>query len=193
MSTYQDSTLHVPPIQPNINPAQPSYLYLIAAGSHHVKIGISDNPSARLRELQTAHYERLQLTCTVECKDRTSAFALEKALHKWYAECRSSNEWFEIDPQSVLDQIKLMALFASVVTIEPPDLRQLYEQATLIKQLAEAGNASLELLHEAIIDSVVREYPQCEGMSAAEITAMLKLDGITDIDAALEKEANRGS
>lgn len=181
MSTYQDSTLHVSPMQPNVNPPLPSYLYLIAAGNHHVKIGISDNPNARLRELQTAHYERLTLMCTVQCKDRAGAFALERALHKWYAERRSSNEWFEIDPESVIDQIKLMALFASVVTIEPPDLQQLYEQAKIIKDLADVGNASMELLREAIIDSVVREYPQCEGMTGDEIIAMFE-------QAALAKE-----
>lgn len=68
-------------------------VYLIAASTGHIKIGIAQNVSARLRGLQNAHGEPLALLA--EC---AGGRALEQRLHKTLATYRLKGEWFRRGP-----------------------------------------------------------------------------------------------
>lgn len=98
---------------------QSTYVYFIAAGSTPIKIGVSNDPAARLRDLQTAHYQKLHLLYTIECADRAQAFELETAFHRWYDEAHIQNEWYGISPKKIADDIHLLiTLGQSIVGAE---------------------------------------------------------------------------
>jgi hypothetical protein len=68
-------------------------VYFIRAGeSGPVKIGIADDVSARLRELQTAHHESLLVVRTVD-----GAQDLEAAFHAAFRDRHIRGEWFSWD------------------------------------------------------------------------------------------------
>jgi hypothetical protein len=63
-----------------------------------VKVGISNNVSARLRGLQTACPYPLQLVHAFLAPDRTIAKSVESAFHHVLREHRTSGEWFDLHP-----------------------------------------------------------------------------------------------
>ena len=70
------------------------FVYLIEnTHNHYTKIGVSTNPSRRLRQLQTGNDSILQLIGTIKVED---AFKVEKLLHKSYTQKRVYGEWFAI-------------------------------------------------------------------------------------------------
>lgn len=72
------------------------YVYLIwQNGTSLYKIGKANNPSDRLKRLQTGHSGKLFLIAQMECED---AFRKEAYLHMKYEECRANGEWFNIPP-----------------------------------------------------------------------------------------------
>lgn len=81
-----------------------SYVYLITSGKA-VKIGIADDPYKRLSNLQTAHHEYLRICCTFLCKDRKTAAKLEEILHARYAPKRLRGEWFNLNPNAIVDDV----------------------------------------------------------------------------------------
>jgi hypothetical protein len=81
-----------------------SYVYLIA-NSKAVKIGIADDPYKRLSGLQTAHHEHLRICCTFQCENRISATRLEGLLHSRYASKRLRGEWFNLNPNAIIDDV----------------------------------------------------------------------------------------
>lgn len=68
-----------------------SYVYFIRAGlSGPVKIGYSKNPFRRLIELQSGNADKLRLLAI-----HPGGAGLEKSLHRYFADCRALNEWFD--------------------------------------------------------------------------------------------------
>lgn len=67
-------------------------LYLITDGNA-LKIGISDHPSKRLKQLQTGHPKPLKLLFSIETE---KARSIEAHLHKILSHSRSyhAREWF---------------------------------------------------------------------------------------------------
>lgn len=96
--------------------AMTTYVYFISAGYSPIKIGISDNPKTRLSELQTAHYEQLKLLFTIECETRDLAFKVEKAFHRWYGDAKLINEWFNVAPRKIHDDIQLLVSLGKSIT-----------------------------------------------------------------------------
>lgn len=72
-------------------PDSSSYIYFIQAGvSGPVKIGVSNDPFSRLRQLQTGNVENLRILAI-----HPGDLELEKALHRYFQPHRLKNEWFE--------------------------------------------------------------------------------------------------
>lgn len=94
-----------------------TYVYFISAGSTPIKIGVSNDPMARLLDLQTAHYQKLNLLYTLECRDRAQAFELENAFHRWYDDVHIRNEWFNLTPKKIAADIELMRALAAAVSV----------------------------------------------------------------------------
>jgi len=95
-----------------------TFVYFISAGSSPIKIGVATDPSARMRDLQTAHYQQLHLLYTIACASREHAFELEKAFHRWYDDVQIRNEWFNLTPQKIGDDINLLMSLSQGVTYE---------------------------------------------------------------------------
>lgn len=73
-----------------------TYVYFIQAGKGHIKIGVSKDPEARLRELQVgASGRELVLLATLPFRSREEAFEMEKYLHAELAKFRINGEWFK--------------------------------------------------------------------------------------------------
>lgn len=93
-------------------------IYFIRAHDGPVKIGYSRDPRARLKALQTSHYERLRIIVDVEGDP-----GLENSLHAHFAHKRLSGEWFDLsnhDIAKVIDSI-LTGVFAYEPEPEPED------------------------------------------------------------------------
>ena len=78
---------------------QPQYIYLIQKNTESIyKIGISDNPLKRLKQLQTGNSARLHLIKVFAVKD---ARAIEKRLHRllMFHRCSPRGEWFNLSEE----------------------------------------------------------------------------------------------
>lgn len=81
-----------------------AYVYIIQAGNKNrapIKIGVSDDPFKRLKQLQTGNAELLRLLMTFECDDKQHAFTLEKTLHEMLSNESVLNEWFSCNKNQV--------------------------------------------------------------------------------------------
>ncbi|MER7115447.1 GIY-YIG nuclease family protein [Saccharomonospora azurea] len=90
----------IPP--PTPQPERPTYVYVIAyEGTDRIKIGISKNVSARLRELQLSSPYKL----TVRWQG-IGSWEIEQRLHTRFREYHSHSEWFDFtghpDPVSAI-------------------------------------------------------------------------------------------
>lgn len=76
------------------------YVYFIS-NSNYIKIGFSKDPNKRLKQLQTASSDKLEILYTIDnCTKDTESY-----LHKYFSKqyCKSG-EWYDYD--MVLDWIK---------------------------------------------------------------------------------------
>ncbi|MCP5076829.1 MAG: GIY-YIG nuclease family protein [Psychromonas sp.] len=88
------------------------YVYLIQSGTSRkapVKIGMSDNPEKRIKQLQTGNPEMLRLIMSIKCNSREHAYNLESTLHTLMAKKSIINEWFFLDKRSVLSTLNRIA------------------------------------------------------------------------------------
>ena len=84
-------------------------LYLIQdCSSELVKIGISNNPQKRLRQLQTGTGNQLKLLQTYKTENDRH---WEKRIHKMFWQNRKKGEWFALNPLNaylvLLDELLL--------------------------------------------------------------------------------------
>jgi len=88
------------------------YVYLIQSGIDRkapVKIGMSDSPEKRIKQLQTGNPEVLRLIMSIKCNSRDHAYRLESTLHTMMAKKSIINEWFFLDEKSVLSTLNRIA------------------------------------------------------------------------------------
>ena len=119
---------------PPVSNPQPTFVYFISSGATPIKIGVSHDPIQRLAELQTAHYQKLSLLYAIECKERWQALELESAFHRWYDDVHIRNEWFNLNPKRIADDIRLLTTLAhSVVSatqhVATPELERMEARA----------------------------------------------------------------
>ena len=77
-------------------PPRPSYVYFITDGDY-VKIGKSENPNARLTEVQCGNPHELKIAHKIMCNNSESAFDLERHLQSKYWDFHVRGEWFRAD------------------------------------------------------------------------------------------------
>lgn len=73
------------------------FIYVIS-NSRSYKIGASKHPKKRLKELQTASDEKLELIYTFKSK---FGIKLEKAIQRFLRSYIKNGEWFEIDIEKI--------------------------------------------------------------------------------------------
>lgn len=78
------------------------FLYVIAASpAGPVKLGVSNDPERRLRQLQTGHAERLHLFHT-EPVDSERSRLFERLLHRDINHHRQHGEWFRLTAEAAI-------------------------------------------------------------------------------------------
>lgn len=84
-----------------------SFLYVIKSksSSTEVKIGFSDDPEARLKQLQTGHPEPLEVIYR-EGVDSSKVRYLERIIHQVNKSRRLKGEWFLLSPQDAILEVK---------------------------------------------------------------------------------------
>jgi hypothetical protein len=68
-------------------------VYFISDGTA-IKIGVSTDPSRRVKGLQTSHHRQLQVLATIP-----GGYEKEAELHGIFASTRLAGEWFEDTPE----------------------------------------------------------------------------------------------
>ena len=63
-----------------------------------VKIGISNNPIVRLRELQTGSPHKLIILRSLLCRNWPDAADIERKMHAELSRFCEDGEWFNVDP-----------------------------------------------------------------------------------------------
>lgn len=72
----------------------PGYVYMIYAAEVGLfKIGVTKDPQARLKALQNASPDKLELVWSVPAMD---TLAVEKKLHRYFAQRHHHGEWFRL-------------------------------------------------------------------------------------------------
>ena len=66
-----------------------------------VKVGVSNNPWARLYDLQAGSFVKLELAYVTPVIDRTMAFTVERRIHEKFEADRIHREWFRLRPGDV--------------------------------------------------------------------------------------------
>lgn len=85
-----------------------NYIYMIGNNLGAVKVGVSNNPSRRVKQLQTANQDKLSLLFQEEFEcSRHHVLQVEKLVHKDLARIcnKKSGEWFSIIPEQI-EQVK---------------------------------------------------------------------------------------
>src|SRR5688572_30552615 len=83
--------------------------------SQPVKIGVSDTPVLRLRELQTGSPHPLVIVRAFRCPSRPVANEIEKDMHRRLKEDCENGEWFNIDP---IQAVVCLALLTEAIAGE---------------------------------------------------------------------------
>lgn len=79
---------------------QATYLYLIRkGGTDHYKIGISTNPDGRLKSLQSANPDKLDLVAYCV---HDNAYEVEQSIHEILSDKRLNCEWFELESEMIV-------------------------------------------------------------------------------------------
>jgi len=88
-------------------------VYIIGSESGPIKIGISDKPEKRVKQLQTGNPNKLSLIHTEEIEDNL-AESIELEIHKNLKLKKTVGEWFNIS----ITEAKLEIDFAIIKNIE---------------------------------------------------------------------------
>lgn len=82
-------------------------IYIVTnLGSFKSKIGISSNPKARLRNMQTGSPEVLYLVYQSRPVSRSMAAEAERMVHAHLAEWRLHGEWFDLPDDLCVEPIE---------------------------------------------------------------------------------------
>lgn len=89
----------------------PAFVYVITAANGLVKVGVTQNPTKRLAQLQTATHHRLEIYAT-EPIDGQDPYAAERDAHRLLQRHRVRGEWFDCHPEAALAAIRKAAFWA---------------------------------------------------------------------------------
>jgi len=88
-------------------------VYIAESGKYY-KIGVSDDPVARIKQLNTASPKSVKLLMQFE---PNSPYAVEKNLHTFFDYCRRNGEWFEVNKEYIFFMYHIAKEFGIEKTI----------------------------------------------------------------------------
>lgn len=86
-----------------------SYIYIIGTNQPPYKIGITINPEQRLRSLQTGFPYPLKILYLEKCLINEYK-QLEKEIHNTLSYKRTKGEWFNLDLDQAIHEIKFVII-----------------------------------------------------------------------------------
>lgn len=86
-----------------------SYLYIIGSDQPPYKVGISKNPDARLKALQTGHPYPLKIHHRIETPANRTKL-LETAIHRNLKHNRQTGEWFDLPLERLLLEVEFVMI-----------------------------------------------------------------------------------
>lgn len=96
------------------------------------KIGLSANPSRRLKQVQATQSDRIVLVCQFGFLTRDHARSVEKEFHRNCSGFRLEGEWFDMPPSDAIGVMtrNLRAFIEQVM--QPTDVSSLYTALDII-------------------------------------------------------------
>lgn len=94
------------------------FVYVIAGGRRHVKIGISNNPKNRLKSVQTGCPYTLSLKGTWRTE---RAREIERRAHSVLAKYRWAGEWFDVPSQVGVLTVSMLVAACPSRSTDPQD------------------------------------------------------------------------
>jgi len=82
-----------------------AYIYVIGEHQKPYKIGITNNPERRLKNLQTGHPKKLYIHYTEMISDN-QVRELEQIIHETIRHKRMHGEWFDIELNEAIAEVK---------------------------------------------------------------------------------------
>lgn len=71
-----------------------SHVYFIRDGRGNIKIGVANDIGKRLKALQTANADKLEMFFAINVDDKYEAYRIERALHNKFKNDHKHGEWF---------------------------------------------------------------------------------------------------
>jgi hypothetical protein len=106
-------------------PVRTHVYFIYNPDTGYIKIGVSEHPAKRLRELQTGNSAKLEILSTVECVSGEHAYSVERALHTLYADRSVSGEWFNVTREQIEDMLLVVERMNAAIAPEQPDAQPL--------------------------------------------------------------------
>lgn len=79
------------------------HVYVISEDGGPVKIGYARNAFWRLIQLQIGNPRKLEMRGVIWCEERSMAARLEKLTKAEFVSRNIRGEWYDVDPQTVID------------------------------------------------------------------------------------------
>lgn len=129
------------------------HVYIVQAGTKKnspVKIGMSDDPKKRIKQLQTGNPSVLRLLISIKCESRKHALELEKTLHRMLLNKNILNEWFRVKQKSLFDTINRFANNPDIEQVKSHvDMFSRDDKKIKIKPIAKKKNTNNNVDHDA--------------------------------------------
>lgn len=130
---------------------KPCYVYLICTDLSDrlegpCKVGITDSPASRLKQVQTGSSKKLAIAFDFRVWDRAFARRIEASFHAGFQECRLLGEWFDMPPLEALRGIvDVFKIGLDHIFDGQPNAAELFQATAEACNLMEAAR----LLHSA--------------------------------------------
>jgi hypothetical protein len=86
-----------------------SYIYVIGGDEPPFKVGISKDPTKRLKNLQTGHPYPIRIhSLTETCVTKTKL--LETVIHRNLKHLRTSGEWFDVPVKDLILEVQYVIM-----------------------------------------------------------------------------------
>lgn len=89
------------------------FIYIIQSQSGPVKIGYSQDPEKRLKQLQTGSSDKLTLHAKINV-EKEHVKLLEKTIHRMNSHKRIDGEWFDLNPDDAVRDIEF-----AIISFDP--------------------------------------------------------------------------
>ncbi len=156
------------------------YVYMIRNGSgskRPIKIGMANNPSKRIKELQTGNPEILHIVMTVKCNSRKHARLVEKTLHNQLCGVNILGEWYQVKQHALYKALSRLAQDPDCNIIEDINIKPLVDNTRQMLRTQRKKNEGQSKQILELQDVIKKRKERC-----ANYRKIIKKLGLSDTD-----------